>query len=307
METTVNNNPLVSIIVSSYNHEKYIEECILSIVNQTYSNIELIVIDDGSTDRSPEILQRLQKQYGFFLEIQTNQGLSKTLNKAIRTYATGKYIAGSASDDYLVLDRIEKQVNYMENHPEYALTFGKVYMVDENSQIIEGLQIIDPVIDPVESVKFESLIERDCIPSGSVMLRRDVWDECGGYNENTIVEDLDMWLKITFKYAICYLDDYFAYYRWHGKNITTQILRMCNAVWDVVESWKDKINPALARKVLARRSSISFNILARYHKKEAIRFLFRFYPYLDLFMFKNYLKGFFKLLFLWKKNYKEWK
>jgi alpha-1,3-rhamnosyltransferase len=308
VENKINNSPLVSITVPSYNHEKYIEECILSIVNQTYKNIELIVIDDGSTDSSPDILRRLQKQYGFILEFQSNMGLSKTMNKAINKYAHGKYLAGSASDDYLALDRIEKQVNYMESHPEYALTFGKVYMVDEDSRIIEDLVIIDPVKDPVESVKFEALIENDCIPSSTVMLKKEVFDECGGYNENVVVEDLDLWLKVAYKHKIAYIDDYFTYYRWHGDNMTTNTLKMCNAVWDVVWSWKDKIESAFANRILARRSSISFNVLARRHKKEALRFLKLNYSYWDLFMFKNYVKGFIKLFSCWGENNKSvWK
>lgn len=302
-------NPLVSVIVSCYNHEKYIEECILSIVNQTYKNIELIVIDDGSSDNSPVLLEKLQKQYGFFLELQPNMGLSKTLNKAIRNYAHGKYLAGSGSDDFLALDRIEKQVRYMELQPEYAMVCGKAYTVDEDSRIIENFSIIDPVVDPVKSLTFESLIERDPIPSSTVLVKKDVWEESGGYNENTVVEDLDLWLKIAYRYKIGYMDDYFVYYRWHGSNMTADTVKMCDAVWNVVKSWEHKIDAAFARKILARRSAISFNILARHHKKEALEYLRRSlsYAYLDLFVLTNYLKGSVKLLFFWKKSNNKWK
>ena len=299
-------NPLVSIIVPSYNHEKYIEEAILSIVNQTYKNIQLIVIDDGSTDGSRKILERLQKQYGFILVFQSNMGICKTLNKAIREYSTGKYIAGCASDDFLVLDRVEKQVQHMEKHPETSLLVGKVHMVDENSQIIENLQIIDPIIDPKESFRFESLIERNCIPTASIIHTREIWDKYGGYNENVSIEDLDFWLYIAYNSKIDYVNEYFAYYRWHGNNATTNTLKMCNAVWNIVCNWENKMEPALAKKVIARRASINFNILARKHKKESFKFLKYNSSYWDLFMCKNYLKGFFKLFFCWKDN-SEWK
>jgi len=302
-------DPLVSIIIPCYNHEKYIEKCIMSVVNQTYKNIELIVIDDGSKDNSPAILEKLQKQYGFFLEIQSNMGLAKTLNKAIRNYSHGKYIVGCGSDDFLTLDRIEKQVRYIEAHPEYVMVCGKAYMVDEDSKIIEGFSIIDPVIDPVKDVTFESLLERNPIPSSSVMIRKDVWEECGGYNENTVVEDLDLWLKVAYRYTIGYMDDYFVYYRWHGENMTGNTSKMCHAVWTIVQSWKDKIEPAFARKVLARRSAISFNILARQHKKESLGYLKKSlsYVYFDWFVLTNYLKGIFKLLFIRKQNNSKWK
>jgi len=233
--------PLVSVFVPSYNHEAYIEECILSIVNQTYKNIELIVIDDGSTDHSREILQKLQKQYGFILEFQENQGLSKTLNKIIGQYAKGKYITGSSSDDFMMPDKIERQVRYMESDPDCSLVFGKVYMVDNDSRIIEGLAVVDPVEDPIKSVQFEGLIESNCIPAPSVMYRKDIWEKCGGYNEHSIIEDWGLWLEFAYSGKIVFLDEYFAYYRWHGSNMTTYTLEMYTAAWEIVQGWKDRM------------------------------------------------------------------
>jgi glycosyltransferase involved in cell wall biosynthesis len=300
--------PLVSIIVPCYNHEKYIEECILSVVNQTYKNIELIVVDDGSADSSPEILKRLQQKYGFELFIQKNRGVSATLNWAIRNCSKGKYIAGCASDDFLLPNRIERQVEFLEQHPEYAMVCGKVKVVDAQSKVIEGFNIIDTVNNPEEDLKFESLIERNCIPAMTTMIRREIWDECGGYNESTPLEDFDMWLKVAYSHKIGYIDEYFACYRWHGENVTANSLKMARAVWDIVVSWREKLSPAAANKILERRSSLSFSILARSHKKAALQFLKKTYPYADLFVLKNYAKGFVKLLFCWKKtNNSYWK
>ena len=300
------NEPLVSAIVPSYNHEAYIEECILSIVNQTYKNIELIVIDDGSKDRSREILERLQKQYGFVLVFQENQGVSKTMNKAIRQYAHGKYITGSASDDFLMPDKIEKQVRFLEENPDVDMIFGKVYMVDEKSQIINGLKIFEPFDEPVKYIPFELLIENNRIPAPSMMIRRDIWDKCGGYDENTIIEDFDLWLKIAYIGKIVYLNDYFAYYRWHWQNASAQALKIYTATWKLVNSWKDKMSPSVARRVLARRDSWTFCIFAGKYKRESLQYLKLNYSYGDLFIIKNYAKGLFKLLFCWNYN-KDWK
>ena len=299
--------PLVSAIVPSYNHEAYIEECILSIVNQTYENVELIVIDDGSTDRSREILERLQKLFGFVLVFQENQGISKTMNRAIREYAHGKYITGSASDDFMMQDKIERQVNYMESDPDCSLTFGKVYMVNAHSQIVEGLTVIDPVEDPVKSVQFENLIERNCIPSASVMYRKDSWEQCGGYNENSIIEDWGLWLEFAHSGKIVYLDEYFAFYRWHGSNLTAHTLKMYTAAWATVQNWKDRMPPELAHKVLARRDSLTFAVLSRICKKESLRYLKFNHSHWDAYMVGNYCKGLFKLAFYWRKHYNIWK
>ena len=293
--------PLVSAIIPSYNHENYIEECVLSIVNQTYKNIELIVIDDGSTDRSREILEQLQKQHGFVLVLQDNQGVSKTMNKAIRQYAHGKYITGSASDDFLMPDKVERQVNYMESDPDCSLVFGKVHMVDAQSWIIEGLTVVDPVEDPVYSVSFDGLIERNCIPAATIMYRKDMWEQCGGYNENSIIEDWGLWLEFAYSGKIVYLDEYFAFYRWHGSNQTSNRLKMYAASMELVESWKDRMSPELARKVLARRASNTFSVLARNHKKEAFKYLQFKQGYWNTFIWMNYFKGLIKLLFCWNK------
>jgi len=300
------NKPLVSAIVPSYNHELYIEECILSIVNQTYKNIELIVIDDGSKDSSREILERLQKQYGFILVFQENQGVSKTMNKAIRQYAHGKYITGLASDDFMMPDKIERQVKFLEENPETDMLFGKVYMVDGKSQIIKDLEIFEPFNEPVKHIPFELLIENNPVPAPSMMMRRNIWDKCGGYDENTIIEDFDMWLKIAYIGKITYLNEYFAYYRWHGQNVSTRLSKIYTATWDLVNSWKDKMPPDVANRVLARRDSWTFCIFARQNKKESLRYLKLNHLYFDSFTIKNYLKGFYKLLFSWNRN-PEWK
>jgi len=298
--------PLVSVVVPSYNHEAYIEECILSVLNQTYKNIELIVVDDGSTDRSREILERLQNQFHFVLLFQENQGISKTMNKAI-SLSHGKYISSSASDDFMMPDKIERQVNYMESDPDCSLVFGKVHMVDNNSQIIEGLTVVDPVEDVVGSVPFEKLIEGNCIPAASVMYKKEAWEQCGKYDENSIIEDWGLWLEFAYSGKIVYLDEYFAYYRWHGDNLTSNTLKMYTAAWKIVQNWKDRMPPELAKKILARRDSITFSVLARNHKKEAFNYFRMNHRYWDTFILKNYLKGLFKWILCWNNTNKIWK
>jgi len=307
VENKVNTNPVVSVIVPCYNHEKYIEECIMSIVNQTYKNIELIVIDDGSKDNSPAILERLQKQYGFFLEIQSNMGIAKTLNKAIRNYAHGKYIDGCGSDDFLAPDKIEKQVAYMESHPDCSMVFGKVHMVDEKSRIIEEPVIFKPFPEEEKDITFEILADNNCIPALTMMHTREIWDKCGGYNENMRIEDYDLWLKIAYYGKIVYLNDYFAYYRWHGENASTYVKNVYVETRELIQSWKDRMTPEVARKILPRRDSYTFSVLARKYKKESLKYFKPFHTYWDSYIIGNYLKGFWKLAFSWNNNTGIWK
>jgi len=299
--------PLVSVVILSFNHEDYIEKSILSVVNQTYKNIEIIVIDDGSKDNSPEILQKLQKEYGFKLKFQENQGVSRTLNKTITQHTHGKYITCWASDDIMLPDKTEKQVKFFEENPDYDMVFGKVRMIDEKGEIIENFKIFNYSDEHVKYIPFELLIDNNLIPAPTIIMRRDIWDKCGGYDENTILEDFDLSLKIAYNGKIAYLNDFFTYYRWHGQNQSTQVLKIFTATWDLVNSWKDRMSPAVARRILARRDSLTFCIFARKYKKESLRYLKLNHTYWDMFIIKNYIKGLFKLIFIWNNNNSVWK
>ncbi len=292
------NNPKVSVIIPSYNHKKYLEQSIISVVNQTYDNIEIIVIDDGSKDGSKELLKDLQKKYGFILVLQENRGISKTLNRGIREFATGKYITGIASDDLMAENKVQRLVEFIEQNPDCALVFGKAHIIDEEGKTSKGIWTIDPVKDPEKSLTFESLLESNCIVAQATLFRKDVWEVCGGYNENTCIEDWDLWLRVAYDgYKICYIDEYLAYYRQHGTNTFSNTVKMYVAMRDIVYSWKDRIDPRFFRKIIARRDSLTFSVIARFDKKTAWNYLHFPANYLDWFMVINFLKGFYKILF----------
>lgn len=136
------NEPLVSVIVSAYNHEKYVQDTIKSIIDQTYQNIELIIIDDGSKDNTYKKIKEkqeiCQKRFSrFVLQIQQNCGISMTLNKAI-ALCKGKYIAGIASDDIFLPTCIEEQVRLMEQNPKLVQTLPDNIAIDSQGKIFAG-------------------------------------------------------------------------------------------------------------------------------------------------------------------------
>jgi len=127
--------PLVSVIISVYNHELYIKEMIESIVNQTYGfeNIQLIVIDDCSGDNSAKVVQEQKSMYEFFFfQNKENKGICKNINYAL-TLAKGEYVCITGSDDYWALDKLTKQVVYMEAVPNAAVCSGNVIRVDSRA------------------------------------------------------------------------------------------------------------------------------------------------------------------------------
>jgi len=127
------NDVLVSVIIPCYNGEQYIEAAVQSILQQSYHHLEVLVVNDGSTDKSAEILLQLAQEdlRVRYIENEQNLGLIATLNKAIQL-AQGKYIARMDADDIALPDRIEKQVTFLEQHPQVAVVGGAIETFGEN-------------------------------------------------------------------------------------------------------------------------------------------------------------------------------
>lgn len=278
-------HPLVSVIVPCYNHSNYIEQCITSIFNQTYTDIELIVIDDGSTDDSFEKLKQLQKKREFILESQSNMGLSKTLNKAIKTYAKGDYIACIASDDYWHPLKIETQVKYFENHPQMGFIFGKAYKVNDIGKVTGILPD-----KKVPECSFDTLILNSCIPALTVMIKKKVTDDVGLFDEDSYIEDWDMWLRIADKYPFAFVDEFIAYYRIHGTNISSNYPKMIEAKKRLIGKWRKH---PLYSKAYDNILLEEIGLLAIFKKRQAISMMF---SQIRLIKHFSYLKSIVKLL-----------
>ena len=210
--------PLVSVLIASYNHAQYIEASINSVLRQTYNNIELIVIDDGSSDDSNRLLSILSAESGFSYSRQKNMGLAATLNKAF-SMAKGKYIAPFSSDDIMMLDRIEKQVEFMEKREDVGATGGNILKINGEG----GLYMEQDKMAPYREFGFKELFvySRNAPAAPTVLIRRDVLEEVGGWNPNIQLEDLYMLLKIThLGKKIVVLNDVMAFYRLHDANTT---------------------------------------------------------------------------------------
>lgn len=215
MVTTNKTPPLVSIIVPSYNHENYISACLASIFEQSYPHIELIVLDDGSSDNSAAIIAEHQKANDFFFETHANMGLAATLNKGL-SKATGDYIAIFASDDVMALDRIEVQVDYMEANPETGACGGNMLAIDDAGNILSKRKTL-----AAASFDFDDMFVKNLggPPAPTAMIRQSAIQQVGGYNPDIAIEDQYMWLKLGFHgYRVAILENVLAYYRDHGEN-----------------------------------------------------------------------------------------
>lgn len=176
MAEKLKNNPLVSVIIPCYNAEKYIEQAVHSIIKQTYKNLEIIVTDDCSTDKTFEILQRLAKEDSRIklYKNETNLKIVKTLNNQI-SQVNGKYIARMDADDISLPKRIEKQVEFLENHTDYGFCGTNAYHIDENGKTIGKSVLPETFEDNKFFLKFYSTFYHP-----TVMIRSDVYKKRPG-------------------------------------------------------------------------------------------------------------------------------
>jgi glycosyltransferase involved in cell wall biosynthesis len=200
--------PKVTVIMSCYNHEKYVAESMDSILNQTYQNIELYVVNDGSTDRSAKIIKSYCTDSRVnFIDLKENTsavGAFKILNKCIFE-TDSKYVSGASSDDFWELDKIEKQVNFLENNPSYKACFTWDKIKYEDGGTLQGIDegySCQENRDRFKWLEFLCLYG-NCINGTSSLINRDVYMELGGFNwAFRNLQDYDLWVSIVRKYPI---------------------------------------------------------------------------------------------------------
>lgn len=206
---TTNSFPLVSVILPVYNGQAFLREAINSILSQTYSNYELIIINDGSIDRSASIVEQFHdtriRFYG-----QNNMGLSATLNRAI-DIANGIYIARQDQDDFSYPSRFEKQVNFLETHPNCGMvgTWAEIWKEKKKTRMTFK--------HPSDNLmlKFELLFNNPFVHS-SMMIRKKVFTKVGKYSTDhhrQPPEDYELWSRVSKAYEIANIPEILHVYR----------------------------------------------------------------------------------------------
>lgn len=210
-------DPLVSVVIPSYNARDYIKETVDSVLAQTYKNIEIFVVDDGSTDDTKEVLSLYGAAGKIHYLYQQNAGQSAARNTAI-AHAQGKYIALLDADDLFMPTKIEEQVAYLEAHPECGLSYCRLYHFfgsDLNRRYVFS-------VPSPSGVLFKELLRGNFINPLSVVLRKELLDKYGAF-EPTFrrLDEQALWLKLAFNNVMfCHLPKYLAYYRVHSSSLT---------------------------------------------------------------------------------------
>lgn len=218
--------PLVSIVVPVFNGERYLRESLDSIVNQTYPNVEILVMDDASTDSTPEIIASYGDRVKYYRQAR-NKRQYQNVNEALEM-VTGEYIAVYHADDVYEPNIVERGVEFFEEHPKVGALFCHDIFINAEGKEYGRLSIPEELRSKVSldyPVVLNALLtyKNRFFPAPSSMVRASVYKDVGGYraDEFDIASDLEMWLRISRKYEIGILPEHLFRYR-HGHGNWTQ-------------------------------------------------------------------------------------
>ena len=206
----------VSVIIPAYNAESYLAETIESALAQTAPPAEILVVDDGSTDRTAEVARGFEAR-GVRVLRKANGGPASARNEAIR-HSTGEYLAFLDSDDLWVPDKLEAQLAFLELRPDVGLTYGQARMFRDT----EAGRVFEQTIGFTEAPSLRLLLYGDFIPNSTVVIRRACVDAVGLLNERReliAVEDYEYWMRIALRFPIAGLSRPLALYRLREGNL----------------------------------------------------------------------------------------
>ena len=291
---------LASIVIPCYNHEKFIIDCLNSIISQKYSNIELIICDDASQDKSweminsyyPVLIQKLN--HVIIMKNEKNQGITKTLNRMIKA-SSGDFIKVLASDDVLKTDCIDTFADEFAHNENIGVLIcnGLVIEEDDHDLAKKDYEKIYQNVPFVYNDKMLEQIYKDNIFfAPGAMIRKEIYTQCGLYDENIQVEDWEFWLRILSKTntEFGFVNKELVYYRKSSNSMTSTMH-----------------NPTLEkRRIILHKSEIS--ILKKYGncvsaETEAFQIINRIIGE-QSFAYKN---GYVNLLNLTKREFHEYK
>jgi len=246
------NLPLVTVVIPCYNHSEYIAKTIESVIRQDYSNIELIIVDDGSSDDSAKVIESYvascnERFVNFKFYSRENIGLSATLNEMLE-WATGKYFSGIASDDILLHDKISTQVAYLEQHHSCEILAGYVQKIDKNNNVIDVPSKLE-----VKSFSFNDVyLQRYSLPAPTTMYRTSTLKAIG-YKTGFVLEDWYMLLAILKNGGeAIQLPKLATLYRIHEGNTHGNISLMFTEQVRVIEYFKSHVSVIDYRRIYGR-------------------------------------------------------
>jgi glycosyltransferase involved in cell wall biosynthesis len=209
--------PLVSIVLPTYNGAAYLRESIDSCLAQTYSNWELIVVDDCSSDATPEIVASYTAADPRIRSIrhETNRRLPAALNTG-HAMARGSYLTWTSDDNRFLPNALEEMTRYLEEHPTVGLVYADSVLIDDNGKYLK-----DWPAQPASRLAYVNAV------GACFLYRRTVYEAVGAYDEHQfLAEDWDFWLRASCEFELAPLHLILYEYRWHDQSLTKAVRRL---------------------------------------------------------------------------------
>ncbi|MFC2188267.1 glycosyltransferase family 2 protein [Fulvivirgaceae bacterium LMO-SS25] len=260
-----NSPPLVTVIVLCFNQAKYLREAVQSVMEQDYKSVEIIIVDDASTDRSREVAKEILSDHPEVKSIllEENLGNCRAFNRGLQL-AGGKYVIDLAADDLLMPNRIKLGVRELEAKGEkFGVHFSDAYICDENAEIVNTHYSRDGNGKLLETVPqgevYVDLLARYFICAPTMMMRKSMLNELGGYNEELSYEDFDFWIRSSRNYQYAFSDDILVkkrnlpnslskqQYRWRSKHFESTY-KVCKMAFSLNRNATE--HKALRRRIL---------------------------------------------------------
>lgn len=214
------NKALLSVIIPNFNNEEYIGECLDSVLSQTYKNIEIVVVDDCSTDNSTNIIMDYEKKCSNITVLwnESNKGVSFSRDFAIK-YSKGDFITTLDSDDFFYdKEKLEKEMDIINSHKQNVIAFSDILLTDEFGK----KKVLSSEVKPIKEGNILSdILSRECMIPRDFLMKRECYFEVGGYNTSiNLYEDWDLKIRLAAKFEYYFSNTIGVGYRRHGKGLS---------------------------------------------------------------------------------------
>ena len=237
------NNPLVSIITPTFNRADFIDQAINSVLAQTYSNFELLIVDDGSTDNTRNLIEPKLEDSRVHYVYQENQGQSIARNHALAR-TRGEFVCFLDSDNYWATDKLEKQIEIFRAHPDYDVVYGDIIIIDE-----AGREVSRKNMQRHSGRIASHMIRDNCVSMNTAMVRSQCFDKLGFMSgKRRVADDYDLWLRFSARFRFLYVPEYFAYYRVMEDQISSDKTRRFDSNWQIINDFRRDFPNAMSEK-----------------------------------------------------------
>ncbi len=279
---------LVSIIILSYNHERFITRSILSAIHQTFTNFEIIYIDNNSHDRSYEKGLKILEDspIKFYAEkISINLGIAKGLNYGL-SHSNGEFVSFLAGDDWWDIENLFEKIHYANANPQYGMVYGNGYAYNNLTQKI-NLFYNRP---PASGWLFKNILEGLSINPHGVLYNHKILKSIGCFDENGKVEDLDLWLRIAKITQIGYVHKALIFYRYNnGNNISNNFDYMLEGCQYIFNKYVQEYPKEVKKLQLKQYTSFAYTLAEHHPSLKSLKFILKNYK-LDYLYNKQIIK-----------------